>query len=50
MREESEIGVPSQRYVDVCLDGYEAFGFDDSFIYEALNISLENSDEIAENN
>ena len=41
MHEEREIGVPSQRYVDICLDGYEAFGFDENFIYEALNISLE---------
>jgi len=35
--------------VDICLDGYEAFGFDENFIYEALNISLETSDEIALN-
>ncbi|WP_405366197.1 hypothetical protein [Ruminobacter sp.] len=41
MHEEREIGVPSQRYVDICLDGYEAFGFDENFIYESLNISLE---------
>ena len=43
MHEEHEIGVPSQRYVDICLDGYEAFGFDENFIYEALNISLEDA-------
>ena len=41
MHEEREIGVPSQRYVDVCLDGYEAFGFDENYLYEALNISLQ---------
>ena len=41
MHEEREIGVPSQRYIDVCLDGYEAFGFDENYLYEALNISLE---------
>ncbi len=41
MHEEREIGVPSQRYVDVCLDGYEAFGFDENLLYGALNISLE---------
>ena len=41
MHEEREIGVPSQRYVDICLDGYEAFGFDENYLYEALNISLE---------
>ena len=41
MHEEREIGVPSQRYVDICLDGYEAFGFDENLLYDALNISLE---------
>ena len=41
MHEEREIGVPSQRYADICLDGYEAFGFDENYLYEALNISLE---------
>jgi len=41
MHEEREIGVPSQRYVDVCLEGYEAFGFDENYLYDALNISLE---------
>ena len=41
MHEEREIGVPSQRYLDICLDGYEAFGFDENYLYEALNISLE---------
>ena len=41
MHEEREIGVPSQRYVDICLDGYEAFGFDENHLYDALNISLE---------
>ena len=40
MHEEREIGVPSQRYVDICLDGYEAFGFDENYLYDALNISL----------
>ena len=43
MHEEREIGVPSQRYVDICLDGYEAFGFDEKHLYEALNISLEDA-------
>ena len=41
MHEEREIGVPSQRYVDICLEGYEAFGFDENHLYDALNISLE---------
>ena len=41
MHEEREIGVPSQHYMDVCLDGYGAFGFDASPLYDALNASLE---------
>lgn len=40
MHEEREIGIPSQRYVDICLDGYDAFGFDENPLYDALNISL----------
>ena len=28
-------------YMDVCLDGYGAFGFDASPLYDALNASLE---------
>ena len=44
MHEEREIGIPSQRYVDICLDGYEAFGFDENYLYEALNISLQETE------
>ncbi len=41
MHEERKIDVPSQRYVDVCLAGYKAFGFDEKYLYDALNISHE---------
>ena len=47
MHEEREIGIPSQRYVDVCLDGYESFGFDENHLYDALNISLDHDEQIA---
>ena len=49
MHEEREIGIPSQRYVDVCLDGYESFGFDENHLYDALNISLDHDEQIAIN-
>ena len=49
MHEEREIGIPSQRYVDVCLDGYESFGFDENHLYDALNISLDHDEQIAKN-
>lgn len=41
MHEENKIGVPSQRYVDTCLEGYADFGFDEHFIFEALSKSEE---------
>lgn len=40
MHEDRKIGVPSQRYIDTCLEGYEAFGFNKKYIDEALQLSL----------
>lgn len=39
MREERELGAPSQFYVDVCKAGYETFGFDPEFLREAIKAS-----------
>ena len=39
MREERELGTPSQFYVDVCKAGYETFGFDPEFLREAIKAS-----------
>jgi gamma-glutamylcyclotransferase (GGCT)/AIG2-like uncharacterized protein YtfP len=32
-------GIPSYYYVDICLHGYEEFGFDKHYIYDAINFS-----------
>ncbi len=32
-----QLGMPSQRYVDTILEGYETAGFDASILYEALD-------------
>lgn len=39
MHEERQLGMPDQGYVDICLDGYNSFGFDPQHIEEALKIS-----------
>lgn len=35
MHEDRPIGVPSWHYMDVCLEGYDAFGFDIDVLYDA---------------
>ena len=45
MREERELGTPSQFYVDVCKAGYETFGFDPKFLREAIKASVTKEDE-----
>ena len=45
MREERELGTPSQFYVDVCKAGYETFGFDPEFLREAIKASVTKEDE-----
>lgn len=39
MHENRPIGIPSEYYVDVCREGYDAFGFEQSKLSEALQIS-----------
>ena len=39
MHEEREIGMPSRFYVETCLAGYKAFGFDEAYLAEAIEIS-----------
>lgn len=36
MREDREYGVPSDYYVDVCCDGYDAFSFDKRYLINAV--------------
>ena len=44
MHEERLPGIPSSRYMRTCLEGYDAFGFDEEFLYEALRKSMEGSE------
>lgn len=39
MHEERELGIPSWYYVNTCLDGYRAFGFDEKHLFDAIKIS-----------
>jgi gamma-glutamylcyclotransferase (GGCT)/AIG2-like uncharacterized protein YtfP len=39
MHEDRPIGIPSSWYVDGCFDGYDAFGFDHSYLCDALEYS-----------
>ena len=41
MHEDRKIGIPSGFYVDACLEGYQAFGFDEKYLEEAYRISEE---------
>ena len=45
MHEERELGIPSGRYVKTCLDGYQAFGFDEKYLLDAIKISRRNAHE-----
>lgn len=39
MHEERALGMPSSFYVKTCLEGYQAFGFDERYLYDAIKIS-----------
>lgn len=45
MHEEREIGIPSWYYVNTCLDGYRAFGFDEKYLFDAIRISRRDTHE-----
>lgn len=44
MHEERKLGIPSQEYVKVCLEGYDTFGFDYEYIKEAYMKSWRNEE------
>jgi hypothetical protein len=44
MREDRPYGVPGDYYVRVCRQGYDAFGFDQEKLTEALRISAEKAE------
>lgn len=39
MHEERQVGMPSAFYLHTCLDGYSAFGFDEGFLWDAVENS-----------
>ena len=44
MHEERKLGLPYREYVEVCLEGYKAFGFSPRYLEEAINASMEVKD------
>lgn len=45
MHEERELGIPSWFYVNTCLDGYRAFGFEEQYLFDAIEVSRRDSHE-----
>lgn len=45
MHGERRIGIPSGRYVQTCLEGYRAFGFDEDILFQAVEKSRRRSNE-----
>ena len=41
MHEERSLGLPSARYVQVCREGYDAFGFGQRYLTDAIQRSME---------
>ena len=39
MHEDRKMGLPSGYYVETCLEGYRAFGFDERILYKAIERS-----------
>jgi len=46
MHEDRRLGIPSDYYIRVCLEGYRNFGFDIDTLIQAYNESEENKNEI----
>ena len=45
MHEDRQLGIPSRFYVQICLDGYRSFGFDEKYLQNAYEISRRNCHE-----
>ena len=39
MHEDRPLGVPTARYLNTCVNGYRAFGFNEEFLYKAIKDS-----------
>lgn len=44
MHEDRKLGLPYREYVEVCLEGYKAFGFSPRYLEEAIKASMEVKD------
>lgn len=42
---DNQIGMPTQRYLDAILEGYEAGGLDPSALEKALDISIQQMEQ-----
>ena len=43
MHEDRKLGIPSSRYVETCMEGYDDFGFDKALLRGAVKRSWEAS-------
>jgi hypothetical protein len=43
MHEDRKVGIPSRRYVETCMEGYDDFGFDKALLQDAVKRSWEDS-------
>ena len=43
MHEDRQLGIPSDYYVQTCLEGYDAFGFSHKYLFDALDRSRKES-------
>ena len=41
MHEDRSLGLPSSSYVEICREGYRAFGFDEALLTETIRRSME---------
>ena len=42
MHEDREIGIPSNRYISTCIEGYNDFGFNLNILFDAVDRSIPN--------
>ena len=40
MHEERDLGIPNERYLQTCIDGYHSFGFNTDFLLDAYEYTL----------
>lgn len=46
MHRDRPVGIPSHRYVETCQDGYNDFGFDPAYLYDAITRSVARATEV----